>query len=397
MKSDQPVHIGVLFSKTGKTAITERSMLAATEFAIDEINESGGINGRELIAVYRDPMGDPAAYQQMASSLLTESKVKVFLGCYTSSQRKAVLSVLDRESGLLCYPAQYEGFEYSDNVIYFGAVPNQNSLFLAVHLLENYSPRIYVVGSDYVWPRESGRIMGDLIRSGGGEMLGQRYLGDCATEEDFDDLILDIKRRGPDIIFNNFVGRSNVDFYNAYARNGLDADRMMVASLTTSEADLQEIGASAAVGHITAATYFASQANPANRSCLARYRAARGEEPHANMCWDAAYTQAHVVAQAMRNGDPDSISSIRSDILGASFDAPQGRIRIDGLNSHCYVWPKIGMARSDGQFRIVAETSQAIRPDPYRTTYSLAREGEVSPDTDPHDPQLSGALGLWEQ
>lgn len=397
MKSDQPVHIGVLFSKTGKTAITERSMLAATEFAIDEINESGGINGRELIAVYRDPMGDPAAYQQMASSLLTESKVKVFLGCYTSSQRKAVLSVLDRESGLLCYPAQYEGFEYSDNVIYFGAVPNQNSLFLAVHLLENYSPRIYVVGSDYVWPRESGRIMGDLIRSGGGEMLGQRYLGDCATEEDFDDLILDIKRRGPAIIFNNFVGRSNVDFYNAYARNGLDADRMMVASLTTSEADLQEIGASAAVGHITAATYFASQANPANRSCLARYRAARGEEPHANMCWDAAYTQAHVVAQAMRNGDPDSISSIRSDILGASFDAPQGRIRIDGLNSHCYVWPKIGMARSDGQFRIVAETSQAIRPDPYRTTYSLAPEGEASPDTDPHDPQLSGALGLWEQ
>lgn len=397
MKSDQPVHIGVLFSTTGKTAITERSMLAATEFAIDEINESGGINGRELIPVYRDPMGEPAAYQKLAASLLTESKVKVILGCYTSSQRKAVLSVLDRESGLLCYPAQYEGFEYSENVIYFGAVPNQNSLFLALHLLDNYSPRIYVVGSDYVWPRESGRIMGDLIRSGGGEMLGQCYLGDGAAEKDFDDLIKDIKRHSPDIIFNNFVGRSNVDFYNAYAGNGLDADRMMVASLTTSEADLQEIGASAAVGHITAATYFASQSNPANRSCLARYRAARGEEPHANMCWDAAYTQAHVVAQAMRNGDPDSISSIRSGILEASFDAPQGMIRIDALNSHCYVWPKIGMARSDGQFGIVAETSQAVRPDPYRTTYSLAREGEVSPDADPHGPQLSGALGLWEQ
>lgn len=396
MKSDQPVHIGVLFSTTGKTAVTERSMLAATEFAIAEINGSGGINGRELIPVYRDPMGEPAAYQQFAASLLAESKVKVILGCYTSSQRKAVLNVLDREPGLLCYPAQYEGFEYSENIVYFGAVPNQNSLFLALHLLDNYSPRIYVVGSDYVWPRESGRIMGDLIRSGGGEMLGQCYLGDVATERDFDDLIKDIKRCSPDIIFNNFVGRSNVDFYSAYVGSGLNADRMMVASLTTSEADIQEIGASATVGHITAATYFASQSNPANRSCLARYRAARGEEPHANMCWDAAYTQAHVVAQAMRNGDPDSIGSIRSGILGASFDAPQGMIRIDALNSHCYVWPKIGIARSDGQFGIVAETSQAVRPDPYRTTYSLSREGEASPDTDPHDPQYSGALGLRE-
>ncbi len=397
MKSDQPIHIGVLFSKTGKTAVTERSMLAATEFAINEINEAGGVNGRELISVYRDPMGKPAAYQQLAASLLMENKVKVILGCYTSSQRKAVLSVLDRESGLLCYPAQYEGFEYSENVIYFGAVPNQNSLFLAVHLLDNYSPRIYVVGSDYVWPRESGRIMGDLIRSGGGEMLGQCYLGDGATEKDFDDMIKDIKKHSPDIIFNNFVGQSNVNFYNAYVENGLDADRMMVASLTTSEADIQEIGASATVGHITAATYFASQTNPANKSCLARYRAARGEEPSANMCWDAAYTQVHVLAQAMSNGNPDNINSIRSGILGASFDAPQGMIKIDSLNSHCYVWPKIGIARSDGQFEIVAETSDAVRPDPYRTTYSLAREGEVSPDTDPHVSQFSGALGLWEQ
>lgn len=396
MKSDQPIYIGVLFSKTGRTAVTERSMLAATEFAIGEINEAGGINGRELIPVYRDPMGEPAAYQQLAASLLREGKVKVILGCYTSSQRKAVLRVLAREAGLLCYPAQYEGFEYSDNIIYFGAVPNQNSLFLAVHLLDHYSPRLYVVGSDYVWPRESGRIMGDLIRSGGGDILGQRYLGDAATEREFDDLIKDIKKHKPDIIFNNFVGESNLKFYNAYVENGLDANRMPVASLTTSEADIREIGASAAAGHITAATYFASQSNPANRSCLDRYRAARGEEPHANMCWDAAYTQAHVVAQAMREGSPENIGSIRAGILGASFDAPQGMIRIDPLNSHCCVWPKIGIARSDGQFEIVAETSHAVRPDPYRTTYSLAREGEAPSDPAPPDSQFSGAFGLRE-
>ena len=393
MKSDQPIHIGVLFSKTGWTAVTERSMLAATEFAIDEINASGGINGRQLVPVYGDPQGNPASYQNLARGLLSEGQVKIILGGYTSSQRKAVLSALDKEHGLLCYPAQYEGFEYSGNIIYFGAVPNQNSVFLATYLLESFTPRLYIVGSDYVWPRESGRIMGDLIRSRGGEVLGQCYLGQNATFEEFDALIKDMKSCRPDIVFNNFVGSSNVEFYRAYVANGLDAQRMPVASLTTSEADIREIGAAAASGHITAATYFESQTNSANRSCLERYRALRGEEPHANMCWEAAYTQAHVVAQAMRQCDSDNINLVRARILGSSFEAPQGVITIDPLNSHSHVWPKIGIVRDDGQFEIVAETREAVPPDPYRATYSLADESGVPPDADSYGTAQSRLFG----
>ncbi|WP_084196842.1 transporter substrate-binding domain-containing protein [Paracoccus versutus] len=387
MRRDDPVYIGVMFSQTGWTAVTEKSMLSATMFAIDEINQSGGINGRELIPVYRDPAGEPAAYKAMAADILADGKVKVILGCYTSSQRKAVLTALDKEAGILCYPAQYEGFEYSESAMYFGAVPNQNSLLLARYLLENHSPRIYIVGSDYIWPRESGRIMGDLIRSGGGEVLGERYLGQQAKRPEMDSLIADIMKCRPDIIFNNFVGQSNLDFYNAYAGNGLDAGQIMVASLTTSEADLQEIDPKAAVGHITAATYFASQANPANISLLERYKTARGEPAHTNMCWDAAYTQTHMVAQAMRNGSADSVGSIRAGLLGTSFEAPQGRVAIDPSNLHCYVWPKIGIVRSDGQFDIVAQTKNAIRPNPYMTTYSINSDEKTAADTISHTPE----------
>lgn len=387
MRSDRPIHIGVLFSKTGWTAATERSMLSATKFAIDEINEAGGINGRQLVPIYGDPEGKPSAYQDMARELLSERKASIILGCYTSSQRKAVLSVLDREHGLLCYPAQYEGFEYSRNIVYFGAVPNQNSFFLGSYLLENFTPRLYIVGSDYVWPRESGRIMADLIRSRDGEIVGQHYLREEASFEEFDALIKDMKSRKPDIVFNNFVGNSNVKFYQAYADNGLDAYQMPVASLTTSETDIREIAAGTASGHITAATYFQSQTNLANRSCLERYQAVHGEQPNANMGWEAAYTQAHVVAQAMRQCDSDNVNLVRAQILGSTFDAPQGVIAIDPLNSHAHVWPKIGVVREDGQFDIVAETSHAVPPDPYRAAYFLDEE-----DTPLQPPDLPKTL-----
>lgn len=387
MKRDDPVYIGVMFSQSGWTAVTERSMLSATMFAIDEINQSGGINGRELIPVYRDPAGEPVAYKAMAADILAEGKVKVILGCYTSSQRKAVLTALDKEAGILCYPAQYEGFEYSENIIYFGAVPNQNSLLLARYLLKNHPARMYIAGSDYVWPRESGRIMGDLIRSGGGEILGECYLGEKATKPEMDSVIADIKRCKPDIIFNNFVGQSNLDFYSAYAEAGLDASQIVVASLTTSEADLQEIDPKTAEGHITAATYFASQSNPENIALLGRYKAARGEPAQTNMCWDAAYAQTHMVAQAMKNGSADSIGAIRAGILDASFEAPQGRIAIDPSNFHCYVWPKIGIVRSDGQFDIVAETETAVRPIPYMATYSIDSDEKPVADLRSHTPE----------
>lgn len=383
MRKDDPVQIGVMFSTTGWTAVTEQCMLEASSFAIEEINQSGGINGRKLVPVCRDPAGDPAAYQEMASDLLSDGQVKVILGCYTSSQRKAVLSVLERESGLLCYPAQYEGFEYSENILYFGAVPNQNSQFLAQYLLRDRPPRVYIVGSDYVWPRESGRIMADLIRSGGGEILGETYLGDKASAADFHRMICHIADLHPDVIFNNFVGQSNLDFYDAYTGHGLNYEKIMVASLTTSEADLRAIPPGAATGHITAATYFGSQMNPGNTAVLKRFLSEKKHPASANMSWDAAYTQAHMVAQAMRKNGTDSVSAIRSGILTSRFEALQGRIEIDPTNLHCYVWPKIGIARADGQFDIVARTEAAIRPDPYRITYEIGGEGGVAA-TAPH-------------
>ena len=66
-----------------------------------------------------------------------------------------MLPVFERRNGLLWYPTLYEGFEYSPNIIYTGAAPNQNSVELVDFLLANYGTRFYMIGSDYIYPRES--------------------------------------------------------------------------------------------------------------------------------------------------------------------------------------------------------------------------------------------------
>ena len=374
----KPITVGTLFSQTGATAVMEASMLQATLLAIEEVNQAGGIDGRELVAISYDPSSEPANFTRLATKLLTEDGVRVIFGCYMSSTRKAVLPVVERLNGLLCYPAQYEGFEVSPNVIYTGSAPNQNSLQLGQYLLRHVGKRFFMVGADYIWPWEADRVMSELLREGGAETVGERYFKLDAPLRDYDDLIREIIAASPDGIFCNFVGEGIVNFYRAYAEAGLSARSMPIASLTTSEADVQAIGADAATGHITAASYFQSVQTEANRRCVANARARFGSGVVTNMCWESAYFQLHMAAAAMRQTGSDHTQLLRAAMLGQEFDAPQGRVRIDPDNGHTYLWPRIGRANADGQFDIIAESGSAVKPDPYLVSHNLFDWGTVS-------------------
>lgn len=356
-------------------------MKDATLFAIDEINGVGGINGREIVPLCFDPASDSAEFFLYANKLLSEFGVKIIFGCYMSNSRKAVLKAVTRRNALLLYPAQYEGFEYSRNAIYCGAVPNQNAFYLGKYLLNRLGRRFYIVGSDYIWPRESDRIMTEMVLRDGGEIAGRGYLKFDAPREAFSALIADIKSKQPDVIFCNFVGESIVHFYRAYADAGLSSNSMPIASLTTSEADIQAMGSELGAGHFTSASYFQSCQNPDNIRCLERYRLKAGAAAVTNMCWEAAYFQVHLAADALREVESDDIDLLRPAILGKEFDAPQGRIRVEPSNGHTHVWPKIGRARSDGQFDIVW-ASERVEPDPYLASFMWnsqnAEEAEMS-------------------
>jgi branched-chain amino acid transport system substrate-binding protein len=363
--------VGVLFSKTGVTAVIEASQLQGTLLAIEEMNAAGGVDGRMLQPVYYDPGSSPGAYKTLAEKLVAEDGVRVILGCYMSSTRKAVLPVVERANALLLYPTLYEGFEYSGNVIYTGAAPNQNSVQLAEFMMREFGSRVYMVGSDYIYPYESNRIMSDLLLEHGGERVAEKYTKLDANPEDFRDVVEDIKHKRPDFIFSTVVGHATGHFYRAYKEAGLDPAAMPIASLTTSEAEVQEMGADLAAGHITAATYFQSIDTEVNRRCVTRFKQRFGAALTTNMCWEAAYFQTFLLAAALKSAGTDHIGQLLPAMLGIEFEAPQGLVKIDAENHHTYLTPRIGRVRRDGQFEILHEAAHAIRPDPYLVNHSL--------------------------
>ncbi len=361
----EPWRVGVLFSRSGVMAVIEETQLRATLLAIDEINQAGGVNGREIVPSIYDPASEPGAFALCAKRLMIDDGITTIFGCYTSSSRKAVLPVVERLNGLLWYPTLYEGFEFSSNVIYTGAVPNQNSVALCSYLIENYGGRFFFVGSDYVYPRESNRVMRDLLRSRGGEVVGETYLDLRARRSDFLPVIRQIKNARADVIFSTVVGYSTIYLYQSCAEAGFDPKVTPIASLTTTEAEVRAMGCDVAEGHITAAPYFQSVANERNMSFVERYKKRGGDDEPTNMCAEAAYFQVHLFANALAQTNSTETDIIKPAVLDSDYDAPQGRVSVSSMTSHASLWTRIGRANRRGQFDIVHESQAPVWADPY--------------------------------
>lgn len=94
---------------------------------IAEINDAGGINGREIVLIIYDPVSSGELGTHYARKLLIEDRVTTIFGCYISTSRKAVLPLVERVNALLWYPTRDEGSKFSSNIIYTGSSPNQNT------------------------------------------------------------------------------------------------------------------------------------------------------------------------------------------------------------------------------------------------------------------------------
>ncbi len=369
MKREIP--IGVLFSETGPTAVIERTQLHATCLAIERANREVGRAGFQLVPHHFNPQSDPRLFAALGEKLILEHAVNVIFGCYTSSSRKAVLPVIEKYNRLLFYPTLYEGFEFSPNVVYTGACPNQNIILLAEFMFSTFGKSCYLVGSDYVYPYESNRVMKDLVHGFGGQVLNERYVPLDAGPADFRPIVAEIRSCAPDFVFSTVVGEATRDLYEACEDAGLSPETTPIASLTTTEAELALMRPSARAGHFTSAPFFATVLADPRSAQWADLRAQVAGVP-LNQCWEAAYFQILLFASALVDVGSDSPMKLMPSLRGRECAAPQGLIRIDPDNNHAWVYPRIGRSMADGNFEIIRESKRPVRPDPYLVSYAIS-------------------------
>ncbi len=151
-------------------AISETSLKDVALMTIDEINAKGGVMGKKLEPVMVDPASNWPLFAEKARQLISQDKVAVVFGCWTSVSRKSVLPVFKELNGLLFYPVQYEGEELEKNVFYTGAAPNQQAIPAVEYLMSEDgggAKRFVLLGTDYVYPRTTNKILRAFLHSKG--------------------------------------------------------------------------------------------------------------------------------------------------------------------------------------------------------------------------------------
>ena len=91
--AEDTIKVGILHSLSGTMAISETSLKDVALMTIDEINAAGGVMGKKLEAVVVDPASNWPLFAEKSRQLLSQDKVAVVFGCWTSVSRKSVLPV----------------------------------------------------------------------------------------------------------------------------------------------------------------------------------------------------------------------------------------------------------------------------------------------------------------
>jgi urea transport system substrate-binding protein len=358
-----PIRVGILHALSGTMAISERSVVDATMMAIEEINTAGGVLGRQIEPVLVDSQSDWDYSAQQAERLIEAEGVDVVFGCWTSACRRTVRPIFERLNHLLVYPIQYEGLEASPNILYTGAAPNQQIIPAVKWSLDNLGTRFYLVGSDYVFPRSANAIIRDQVTSLRGEIVDEAYI--LLGSTDVDDVVADIVAAQPDVILNTINGDSNVAFYRALREAGVMPQDIPTLSFSISESELPTLDIGRLVGDYAAWNYFQSVESAENERFVAQFQARYGADRVTSDPIEAAYFGVYLWAQAVRDAGTAEVGEVRRTLGDQSFNAPGGVVSIDPETNHTWRTVRIGQIRADGQFDIVWDSGNPIRPVPY--------------------------------
>ncbi|GER67941.1 hypothetical protein BpJC4_24120 [Weizmannia acidilactici] len=356
---NESIRIGLLFSLTGPTAVTETEQYQAASLAINEINEKGGINGRPVISFFGDIVSDPLITVERARKLIKEDKVDILVGTYTSACRKALLPVLEDEDILLIYPTLYEGSEENRWVFYTGALPNQQLQFFVPWIITQLGRTFYLISSDYIFPRETNKHIKRLVSEYHGEIIGESYhpLGN----QYFEAALHEIERIEPDIIFSTLVGDSVVAFYKQYYDSGFTHP---ICSPITAETEIHALGPNYHLNLYSSFPYFSSVQTKKNEAFVKHFQAVY----HSNVIssvMENAYNSIYLLDDALHHTDSLSTDSLRKALARSSFEAPQGDIRFDENNHHLWQFSRIGKVNKSGGFDIVWQSDIPIEPAPF--------------------------------
>ena len=363
------IKVGVLHSLSGTMAISETTLKDTVLMMVEEQNKKGGLLGKKLEAVVVDPASNWPLFAEKGRELLTQEKVDVIFGSWTSVSRKSVLPVLEELNGLMFYPVQYEGEESSKNVFYTGAAPNQQAIPAVDYLINDLGvERFVLAGTDYVYPRTTNKILEAYLKAKGVDakdiMINYTPFG----HSDWQSIVSDVKKFGSQgkktAVVSTINGDANVPFYKELGNQGISAEDIPVVAFSVGEEELSGLDTTPLVGHLAAWNYFESVDTPENETFIEAWHAyTKNPDRVTNDPMEATYIGFKMWVNAVKDAGTTDVDAVEQAMIGQEVPNLTGGIAVMNKNHHLSKPVLIGEIQDDGQFEVVWETDGVVPGD----------------------------------
>jgi urea transport system substrate-binding protein len=364
------VKVGVLQSLSGTMSISEVAVKNSELLAIKEINAAGGVLGKKIKPIVEDGESKPEVFAQKIEKLITTDKVAVVFGGWTSASRKAMKPVVEGANGLLFYPVQYEGLEVSPNIFYTGATTNQQIVPALDYMKEQGLTRVYLVGSDYAFPRTANKEIKAYAKANGLEILGEDYLqlGDTNVQG----IVQKVLAAKPQVVFNTLNGDSNVSFFKELKAKGNTPDKIQTVSVSIAEEEVGGVGVDNLLGHLVAWNYYQTTGGEKNAKFVEAFKAEYGAEKNTADPIEAGYNSVYIWKAAVEKAGSFDVKKVTAAAGGLELDTPEGLLTVHPTNHHVFKTARIGKINAQGLIDEVWNSGKPVAPDPCLDTYTWA-------------------------
>lgn len=370
------ITIGLLEDVSGDIALMGAPKLNGTLLAVEEINNSGGIMGRQIEIKHLDPQMDNARYQEFARRLIKRDKVDVLIGGITSASREAIRPIVNRSDVFYFYTNQYEGGVCDASMVSTGAVPEQQFSTLIPWMVETFGKKVYIIAADYNFGQLSAVWTRDILGKLGGEVIGEEFIPLGVSQ--FGQTIQNIQKAKPDWIMTLNVGAAQDSFFEQAAAAKLDIP--MGSSIKIMLGFEHKRFAPPALANMHAvANWFEEVDTPAATDFKKRWRAKFPDEKYINDMGYNAYVTVYMYKMLVEAAQSTAKEDLRKVIATgeACIEAPEGRICIDPKSQHTSHHMRL-ISVDDKHNVSVTKDFGLIEP------YWL---GEVGCDLTQHDPK----------
>jgi branched-chain amino acid transport system substrate-binding protein len=349
--ADDVAVIGVPTGLSGANSTVAPAVVQSSELAVEEINASGGILGRQVKLEIADDESSAAGAQRAFDDLISSRKANVIISMETSAARNAALPIVERSKTPYIYTSLYEGHSCNQYLYANGPVVDQMIGPIVDHFMKSANAStFFLVGSDYAFGRGMLEFTRKYIESQGGKVIAEQYQPMDAT--DWTAIISEMSRSAPDaVIMATAGGAPNVTLQRQFKAAGV---KSLVGNISVDELTAQSMGEDAADVYISA-SYLSSLDTPANKEFRARMDKKFGDKlylPNAMSVpqYDAIYLYKAAVEKAGSFDDTDKIIAALAEV---SFDGPRGKVQLS-KQRHAPLNMLLGKVRADGGVDVVA-------------------------------------------